>query len=156
MENDKKLKYQLRCVHLLKSMRIKNKWTQKDLAAELGFSNSYIERLESKTNPDNTLVNSFLETKKFADLAEMSVTEFISYIEGYTIERDPIFDELIKKIEKLEIEDQIDVIEIFKKNSPSFILKCSKLMTLLEKKKKTKFMSNFSDFLVKMEDIVNG
>ena len=134
-----KLKLQLRLVHLLKTLRAKKGWTQKQLAKELAASQSHVERLESRTSGENALINSIVDIQKYANLMDMTGTDFVGYIEGNeSLNEDPLFYKIYKKFQELSIEDQVLALKLFDSNGLGKLEKALDLISRVGNSKRSK------------------
>ncbi|MFK7823754.1 MAG: helix-turn-helix domain-containing protein [Oligoflexales bacterium] len=150
-----KLKLQLRLVHLLKTLRAKKGWTQKQLAKEMAASQSHVERLESRTSGENALINSIVDIQKYASMMDMTGTDFFGYIEGNeSLNEDPLFYKIYKKFQDLSIEDQVLALKLFDENGLGKLEKALNFLSRVGNTKKSKANEKVVETLQELIDVI--
>jgi len=155
MRKDKQL-FQERSAHILKTVRAKNKWTQRSLADAIGCSLSQVERLESRTNCDNTITNSVSELRKYADVCGMKAVDFLAYVEGHEAAHDdPVLNSVLEKINKLDIKSQVKLMTLIEKNRLEALEKALELTEMVRILKKDNQMDGVYRFISSLTEILD-
>lgn len=129
---------QARLAHFFKTARRKAGIRQQELADLLQCSLSAIERFESTSRTENTLINSILTIQKYAP-PDCSATDLVSYVEGKEAPlKDVLLQKAVDKISQLDVESQADVIALLEQKNIDLLIVGIKIANIKQKLQKSR------------------